>query len=376
MIGKKLLALLVDLTVSERRVLLNESKKSQDKRHEALIFLLTSKSNEKEKFISILDKIGVGLTDASLPESERNLKKRRFVDFAIKQIEEMKISAYLKNDMKLRNLVLTNVYDKKGTRDVMEGYLEQLGTISDQQKDLDLKNYYLSKSIELKPQSQTVKSVDSWRRLLSERLELIENRYKVDKADLFDLVSISYLDNGCDFQELIEAYEKSGGSGGLTKDLEALNEVSYKISDARINFRDTERAVESLNEADLLVEGIEENDREKFQLKRKIAYVKFLLAFHHGESSSNLIKLIDQVIGLDRILDKEDLKVLLYRSALSALSGEKHETLKELRGKVNEESQYMVDFVEALLLQSDGQLKAAKRLFHEVSYSGNPYVAS
>jgi hypothetical protein len=376
MIGKKLLALLVDLTVSERRVLLNDSKKSQDKRHEAFIVLLTSKTNEKEKFISVLNKIGVDLTDPALPESEQNLKKRRFVDFAIKQVEEMKISSYLKNDLKLRNLVLSNVYDRKGTRGVMEGYLAQLGEISTQQKDLDLKNYFLSKSIELTPQSQTVKSVDSWRRLLSERLELIESRYKADKADLFDLVSISYLDNGTDFQELVEAYELSGDAGNLGKELEALNEVSYKIADARINFTDTDRSVGSLEEADELVEAIEGNDRKKLELKRKITYVKFLSAFHHGADTEALIQLIDKVLALDRTLDKEDLKVLLYRSALSAIDGEEHETLEELKGKVNDDSQYMVDFVEALHLLAVGEDKAAKRLFQEVSYAGNPYVAS
>ena len=145
----------------------------------------------------------------------------------------------------------------------MEGYLDSLGVISDQQKDLDLKNYYLSKSIELKPQSQTVKSVDSWRRLLSERLELIESRYKADKAELFDLVSISYLDNGVDFSELISAYEQSEVASQITKEIEALSKVSYKIADARVNFRDEERSLSSLKEATDLVEQTEEESEKK-----------------------------------------------------------------------------------------------------------------
>lgn len=376
MVGKKLLALLLDLTVSERRVLLNEAKKSSDKRHGALITILTAKPKDAEGFTAVLNKIGETLAGKELPESEQSLKKRRFVDFAIKEIEELKITNHLKSNPKLRNLVLSNVYDKQGTRGIMEGYLNALGTISEQQKDLDLKNYYLSKSIELKPQSQTVKSVDSWRRLLSERLELIESRYKADKAELFDLVSISYLDNGTDFKELVHAYDQSAELGEISLETEALNQVAYKIADARVNFRDEERSMKSLKLAQEALNAIDTQSNKKYELKRRIKYVAFLSAFHHGRPLTELINLIDAVLGLDRLLEKEDLKVLFYRAALGAINGEEHPTLELLRKGVSEDARYMVDFVEALLLLQEGELKKAKRLFHEVSYAGNPYVAS
>ncbi len=376
MVGKKLFALLADLSLSERRILLNDAKKSGDKRNAVLVALVSQNPKDQEDFQRTLTSVTRGLMRDGLSEAEQNLKKRRFSDFAIKQIEELKISRFLQNNSKLRSLVLSNVYDKPETADVMEGYLETLGNISSKEQDLDLRNYYLSKSIELKPQSQTVKSVNAWRKLISERAELIESRYKADKAELFDLVSISYLDNGTDYKELVQSHREEEGLNEISLELEKLNAASYKIADARITFNNLDQSLKALREAEELIGPVNNRDTRKLALKRKVTYVEFLLNFHNGGDADNLIGLIDDVLAADRLLNKEDLKILFYRAALAALNGEEHSTLKSLESKVDQDSQYMVDFVKALLHLYKGEYRKAKRLFHEVSYSGNPYVAS
>ena len=373
MVGKKLLALLLDLTVSERRVLLNEAKKSRDKRHEELIRLISSKPQSPEEFTAILNKVGKNLAGPELPEEEQSLKKRRFVDFAIKEIEELKISNFLKSNAKLRSLVLSNVYDRKDTKDIMEGYLDNLGVTARKDKDLDLTNFYLSKSLEIKSQSQTAKSVDKWRELLEDKLQVVEARYTADKAELFDLASINFLDSGSDLKQLIEG---NPDDTEVVLETETLAKASYKVAASRVNFLDRDRSLSSLDEAESIVESVEADSRKKLEVQRAIAYVRFVSGFHHGDQLESIIPLIDRVISIDRVLEKNDLKVLFYKSILDALSSEEGLALEELRGKVKEDSKYMVEFSEAIIALKGGDLRSAKRLLHEVSYSGNPYVAS
>lgn len=145
MIGQKLYFLLADLTTSERKYLFVKGKKSEDKRYASFITLLGKKRGSTADFQDALHKVKNQIAPGKSGDKEKSDTIRRFIDFCIKEIENLKIELYSQSNGKLRNYILAEVYDTSKTREVNEDYLKKLNKQTDD-KDFWLKNYYITKT--------------------------------------------------------------------------------------------------------------------------------------------------------------------------------------------------------------------------------------
>ena len=94
--GKKLHSLVKSMSKPERHQLLNSCKRSGDKRHKALYEFLKGNYAEKNQFTQALDRVADFLFMSKenvkeVDQIERDKNLRRFIDFAVKEIENMKM---------------------------------------------------------------------------------------------------------------------------------------------------------------------------------------------------------------------------------------------------------------------------------------------
>ena len=108
MIGQKLYFLISDLDTSERKYLFLRGKKTEDKRYKPFISLLGKKGNSTAEFQDALDKIKDVISPAKSKEKDKSDAIRRFIDFCIKEIENLKIEIYSKSNSKIRNYIFNN----------------------------------------------------------------------------------------------------------------------------------------------------------------------------------------------------------------------------------------------------------------------------
>ena len=75
MVGKKLYYLIIELTASEKRLLYNASKNSNDKRDEVFIQLIKLNPTSRKDYECALSEISDQLNPVEIEEKERNKKR-------------------------------------------------------------------------------------------------------------------------------------------------------------------------------------------------------------------------------------------------------------------------------------------------------------
>ena len=96
MLGNKLLQLIKDLNTSERKLLIYKAKRSNDKRLTQIIRLLGEPNQSSAEFQESLMIVKNSISTKGQSEKIKNDLLRRFIDFCIKEIEDLKIENYSK----------------------------------------------------------------------------------------------------------------------------------------------------------------------------------------------------------------------------------------------------------------------------------------
>ena len=126
MLGNKLLQVLKDLNTSERKLLIYRAKRSEDKRLKQFIRLLGEPNQSSAEFQESLMIVKNNISSKGQTEKIKNDQLRRFIDFCIKEIEDLKIENYSKSHPAIRNYILSDVYNKSNTRYIYQDYLLKL----------------------------------------------------------------------------------------------------------------------------------------------------------------------------------------------------------------------------------------------------------
>ena len=178
MIGQKLFLVLSRLSTAERKFFFLRAKKTEDKRFKQFVFLLGKKGFSTAEFQTSLDIIKKEIATNNSNEKEMQDALRRFIDFCIKEVENLKIELYIKSNFKTRNFILSEIYDHSSSREIHEDYLNKLDKFSDE-KDFWLKNYYVTKMSAIKLRSQKLSDLEEWKSLLIKIILLVWNFIKM-----------------------------------------------------------------------------------------------------------------------------------------------------------------------------------------------------
>ena len=379
MIGQKLFLVLSRLSTAERKFFFLRAKKTEDKRFKQFVFLLGKKGFSTAEFQTSLDIIKKEIATNNSNEKEMQDALRRFIDFCIKEVENLKIELYIKSNFKTRNFILSEIYDHSSSREIHEDYLNKLDKFSDE-KDFWLKNYYVTKMSAIKLRSQKLSDLEDWKSLLIKQKKLVQENYQHEIASVYDKISASYIDDKRSI-DLLEGELKTEDDLLLQIALAKndLVKASLYLTLARFFFKNEAKFKEYTNSSLKLLAN--QSEKEALIIKRKLHFASFLQSFHFNHSYSETLNHIKQVLEINKKFDLEDDKSIFYLFFLQLLktdhSGEINVFETGYDAYFSHESTlYLKEFLQAFEFFSTNNYKSAKRLLTNLSYIDNPYLAS
>jgi hypothetical protein len=379
MIGQKLFLVLSRLSTAERKFFFLRAKKTEDKRFKQFVFLLGKKGFSTAEFQTSLDIIKKEIATNNSNEKEMQDALRRFIDFCIKEVENLKIELYIKSNFKTRNFILSEIYDHSSSREIHEDYLNKLDKFSDE-KDFWLKNYYVTKMSAIKLRSQKLSDLEDWKSLLIKQKKLVQENYQHEIASVYDKISASFIDDKRSI-DLLEGELKTEDDLLLQIALAKndLVKASLYLTLARFFFKNEAKFKEYTNSSLKLLAN--QSEKEAQIIKRKLHFASFLQSFHFNHSYSETLNHIKQVLEINKKFDLEDDKSVFYLFFLQLLktdhSGEINVFETGYDAYFSHESTlYLKEFLQAFEFFSTNNYKSAKRLLTNLSYIDNPYLAS
>ena len=380
MIGRKLHQLIIDLSTSERKLFIYKAKKSGDKRYKGFATLLGYKNQSIADFQKVLLKSQHDLVSEIRSEAEKKLTLRRFIDFCIKEIENVKIENYVQSNAMMKNYILSNAYNKIKTKDIHEDYLHKLGVAVKDGDDYWLRSYYINKSSVLKLMSQTDKGFNEWRSIISEQINLLQDFHQKELTNIYQKISSSYVDDKdsiqlFDVKYLTEDY--------ILRQIELISNAKLKATlylvIARFKIEDEQLYPIYSSKALAVIKGF--SDEEANLVRRRVYFASFLHTFHFNYPNVEIKKLLLKSIDLDALEQLEDPKLFFYLFLIQILRNDKsgnlnYFSLNSKRYFVDESVNYFGNFLKALEYFKEGDYKASKRFLSDLSFVNNPYVGS
>ena len=367
---------MAELTVSEKRLLYNLHGKSSDKRDILFTNFLKSNPKSKEDYISKLEKLSLDLSNKGVTEKERNKNLRRFIDFASKRIEDLKLQELCKSNLKIRNYLLAQIYKKSERHDLNERFYDRANKESGD--DYWVKISYKNDQLAHVYKSQMVQDQNYWRTLVKEKEALLSDYYQGEMANVVNAISRSYLDDRASIESFKFQFQSS-------EDLEPLiaiapgntEKIQYKLAQARFAFDDHIAFSVHIKEAESYFKEGLEDDKDVSRIRREILVIKFLYGFSNGYYWPELESYMSEAVKIDDANNNWDPKLLFYLFILNAINGNDNSHLKEKyeNAFMKENAKYLFDFTDAISHIANNDYKSAKQILIETSYCNNPYVS-
>lgn len=380
MVGHKLFSLIKELNTSERKLLYYKAKKSSDKRQKQFQLLLGEKEQSTYDFQNNLEKIKEQLSSKQNSEKVKHDQLRRFVDFCIKEIEDLKIDLYTKQSQKIRHYILSDVYNKTTTRNIYEDYLSKLNTNTKDTNDYWLQSYFLNKMSSLKLLSQTDQDFMEWRKLVASQIQLLQKFYHAELASVYEKIASSYVDDRNSLDHFDHSYLKEEY---ILKQIELISDLKVKstlyLALARFNIDDEIKYPMYSSESLRIIKNI--HDKEADMIRRKVFFASFLHTFHFNHPYHIIKKLLLKIIDLNEKNQVEEPKMFFYLFLLQIINHDGDGKINIYYGNhkkhfTEDHSIYFYHFLEAVEYYKNQDFKSTKRILHQLSFINNPYIAS
>lgn len=382
--GKKLHSLVKSLNKPERHQLLNNCKKSGDKRHKALYDFLKGNYAEQTQFDEALDHVEDVINKSSdgkkKTENEKDKNLRRFIDFAVKEIENLKMINLLKENHLLRNYLMSSIFTHSPSTDLFLEYTKKTLSESKKAKDLYLTSKALEMEIQAKYLSQTDKNLHRVSEAAAERIQVINDLYHNSLSSSYNVLSSCALDDKkamSDLENFIDEYEIDHiiGLGGNRSEV-----IEYKIAEMRMFFENPEKFRELNSEAEQMLSEFHLIEKNRLSFQRRLNYLQGLFVFNQGENLEEYIEIEERLLKLNHQLKYPDSFAFFYY--LLGLSVKKEydkfdNAIKQYESLfIRKETAYMFDFLEAYRVLESGDVSGAIKRLNPLSYTNNYYIAS
>jgi hypothetical protein len=383
--GKNLYMLIKDLDKSEKHKILNTCKRSGDKRHKLLYTLIKKSPKQTQQFQNLLGQISDELFEKQVLTEKDGKEKdkivRRFVDFSVKEVEQLKLRELLSGDQLTRNYLLAKIYRRGDTPTLFRSYLNKTRQLADKENDPWIISFCLDHDIVIKSQSQKKRDQMEVRDLLISKNNLIQSEYHNRLSEVYYLLSGLFLNDKDIVNELENLMLEDSEIDALVK-LSAGNPVAieYKIAQSRFNFEDEEKLNRYIGEAEALIEKCSGSDEEIEKQKKRISFLKVLDGFHYGAELKALEAPMEYVLQINKKYQYRDSLSGFYHVFLQLLDGVPVSELSDVidayeTNYFEEENQYMIEFLRAYGHFMQNEYKAALMLLNNLSYAPNFYIA-
>jgi len=371
--GKSLQLLIDELNKAERHQVLNSCKRSGDKRHKVLYELMKSSYSGKREFSELLDKHSGKLYEKKYTSAEQDKIQRRFIDFAVKEIENIKIKNFLGENPAERNHLLSKIYEKN-PGEIFQRYVQKSAELS-KNKNREIYADAIDRQIVFNSSSHTKKEISGLRNLLIIKNTLIQKNYHGELSRIYELLSLLDFED----KELTEELKPLILHDNEVEMLIGLSagspeEIIYLLSKARFQFYETKKFNELIHRAETAVKKLQFHEEYK-KLLSKIAIIKSLHGFHFGETASSLAEMTKP------LADTEDEIQLFYYHLFRVLVQASKDRLKAdpkevQKLKFSAGNEFRKDFLLALISFSRKDQVVAIKKIQDLSYHDNPQISA
>ncbi|MFZ5551961.1 MAG: hypothetical protein ACOZCO_02505 [Bacteroidota bacterium] len=343
--GKSLQLLIDELNKAERHQVLNSCKRSGDKRHLALYELMKSSYAGKKEFSEYLDKCSKRLYDKKYNAAEQDKIQRRFIDFSVKEIENIKIKNFLSVNLAERNHLLSEIYNHSSP-EILFRYVQKSAELS-KNSNRSIYAEAIDREIQLRSYTHTKKEITQLRQLLVIKNGLIQKNYHGELSRIYELLSLLEFEDRELTQELgalilheEEAEALIGLSAGMPE------EAEYLVARARFVFYEREKFNAVLQRAKESVRKIKSIPDHK-KLNEKVVFIDVLHHFHFGFPAGELAEKAKPLIS-----SSDELHVFyshFFRLLAQAEKDRMKCDVKEIQKiKFSEQNEFRKDFLLAL----------------------------
>lgn len=320
----------------------------------------------------MLDKNSPKLYDKKYSANEQDKIQRRFIDFAVKEIENIKIKNYLGDFAEERNHLLSKIYERS-TREIYLRYVQKSNELSKNKKK-EIYGDAIDRLIDLNSSSHTKKEIAELRNLLVIKNALIQKNYHGELSRIYELLSLLDFEDkeiSAELSQLILKEDELEMLIGLCAGTP--EEIIYLLSNARFQFYDTKKFKELIHRSESTLKKLQFHPENK-KLAAKIAIIKSLHAFHFGETPSLLAEMAKP---LENSTDEIQLFYFHLFRLLAQANKERLKTDgKEIQKcKFSKENEFRKDFLLALAAFSLKDQSVALKKLQELAYHDNPQIS-
>ncbi len=287
MIGKSLWVLLAELIKPERHLLANICKKSKDKRHHALYKLLRKTTNAGYDFEKIIFDACADLIK-SKSSQEKNKTIRRFIDFACKEIENIKIKKFINSNLSERNYLLGKIFTLNNNTSLSQYYFNKAiagnNTIFvEEKKEQQMQSLLNNLSL-----SDNQRSIKALKALVIEKNEHTQKMYHASLSGIYERLSYLAMEDTFVKKEMNDLILTDDEVNQLILvSANTLEEFRYRLARLRFLFYNKDFKNDKNNLLNLLKKS-KLNPEDKIYIQSQIHYLGMLADFNNCLEASKI----------------------------------------------------------------------------------------
>lgn len=373
--GKRLYHLIETLDASEGKTIINICKQSNDKRHRYLHDVLSKRPYEDfEKLNTKIENCFIKNGKLS-PTLDKSI--RRFIDFACKEIEYVKVNKRLQLDELPKNMILVQEFLGSSNGYLLDYYLDKAFAESKKRDDIISQSICLDNFITSFAKVQTDKATQQIKKLAEQKVNFIRELYHRNQSEYYNIVSNMYIDDSSfienailpsleNFQDLIEE----------TKD--SIYSIVYELSLARLHFSDEAFFKQHIENCERRVSSVLSKSDEKQKWTRRVLFTKISAGFHFGWPMASLTATVKKNLEHNESYKYYDDATLFYYLFLLVLQGKSDQVNKLINGSklkyFKNDNNEMLILIRSLVAYAEEDYKTLKQNLNNLTSGDSFYI--
>lgn len=375
MIGQKLHELIKELTVQERKAVINLCKTASDKRFKILKKLINFKKANLEQSNAFLHK-EVLFFWPSITSKELDLKKRRLVSFFSDEIENIVLALYLEKNKSTRQLLLAEAKISNGNLDLLNHYYHKAYQKAEEEGDTISKLISLKGKIRMGYAAQSEKELMKVKSLNEEFFEVLNIINEKSISEYYENLSNIFLEKN----SLLDSNKLQVETEILeytTKVKSPLIKASLYVSLAKLYYC-TDAFDVNFELAKTILGSISKKTNEYNDLERKMIFLELRLKFFSGARPETIISISNDIIKGQNMYSVINNNAMFYK-ILSIILKDNLVLAKTMMEEnsvyFKEDGQLLKDFLNAIIAEKEDDIKKALHLLQPLMYTSNHFFA-
>jgi hypothetical protein len=276
--GFRLYQLLTELNKTEHRQLVHQCKLSSDKRSVVYCDLLRKRKITEKSLDSWLNQMAEEWSAKN--DSEREKKKRRWLDFACKEIEDLLLKNHFQSNP-IRHSKLSEIFDSRNQEFLTDYYnnIAIKNSIIDKDYDTLIREY--DTKLRWLGRNQTEKNIEHIGKILLDRKSITDTRNDETMSYFYTVSSALYVDNPSPTWHTAIQPTKNEFHTLYKKAKDDFSGIMYQLAEARFNFYNQKNFNQLLSKIKLSIETSSLDIKSQKLLYRSLLYLSLTGAVYY-----------------------------------------------------------------------------------------------